>query len=159
MKKIIYNIAIVLAASCLFASCEDDNYDEPNSGYQRPLYRCGNLRGCPDAGTGYQQLSRYVCMSVTVIILRVMITRSFRLSRIPRSMGLTRTRGCSCKQYILTLEQTNFYPVDTMVVDLNAGGLTDQDIKVIPYARIDVNNAVFENKKLKVSYTITRSKE
>ena len=39
MKKIIYNIAIVLAASCLFASCEDDNYDEPNSG----------------AGTGYQQ--------------------------------------------------------------------------------------------------------
>ena len=32
MKKIIYNIAIVLAASCLFASCEDDNYDEPNSG-------------------------------------------------------------------------------------------------------------------------------
>ena len=37
-----------------------------------------------------------------------------------------------------------------MVVDLNAGGLTDQDIKVIPYARIDVNNAVFENKKLKV---------
>ena len=46
-----------------------------------------------------------------------------------------------------------------MVVDLNAGGLTDQDIKVIPYARIDVNNAVFENKKLKVSYTITRSKD
>ena len=32
MKKIIYNIAIVLAASCLFASCEDDNYDVPNSG-------------------------------------------------------------------------------------------------------------------------------
>ena len=30
-----------------------------------------------------------------------------------------------------------------MVVDLNAGGLTDQDIKVIPYARIKVNNAVF----------------
>lgn len=30
---------------------------------------------------------------------------------------------------------------------------------MIPYARIDVNNAVFENKKLKVSYTITRSKD
>ena len=51
MKKIIYNIAIVLAASCLFASCEDDNYDEPNSGIKGRFI----LRGCPDAGTGYQQ--------------------------------------------------------------------------------------------------------
>ena len=77
----------------------------------------------------------------------------------PKIDGTYENSWMFSKQYILTLEQTNFYPVDTMVVDLNAGGLTDQDIKVIPYARIDVNNAVFENKKLKVSYTITRSKD
>lgn len=77
----------------------------------------------------------------------------------PKIDGIYENSWMFSKQYILTLEQTNFYPVDTMVVDLNAGGLTDQDIKVIPYARIKVNNAVFENKKLKVSYTITRSKD
>ena len=54
MKKIIYNIAIVLAASCLFASCEDDNYDEPNSGI-KGRFIDAETSGCPDAGTGYQQ--------------------------------------------------------------------------------------------------------
>ena len=89
MKKIIYNIAIVLAASCLFASCEDDNYDEPNSGIKGRFIDAETSEVVPMPVQGTSS------MSVTVIILRVMITRSFRLSRIPRSMGLTRTRGCS----------------------------------------------------------------
>lgn len=94
MKKIIYNIAIVLAASCLFASCEDDNYDEPNSGIKGRFIdaETSEVVPMPVQGTSSIQIRMY---ERDRYYLRVMITRSFRLSRIPRSMGLTRTRGCS----------------------------------------------------------------
>ena len=158
MKKIIYNIAIVLAASCLFASCEDDNYDEPNSGIKGRFIdaETSEVVPMPVQGTSSIQIrmyerDRYYSTGDDYSQLPVITY--------PKIDGTYENSWMFSKQYILTLEQTNFYPVDTMVVDLNAGGLTDQDIKVIPYARIKVNNAVFENKKLKVSYTITRSKD
>ena len=146
MKKIIYNIAIVLAASCLFASCEDDNYDEPNSGIKGRFIdaETSEVVPMPVQGTSSIQIrmyerDRYYSTGDDYSQLPVITY--------PKIDGTYENSWMFSKQYILTLEQTNFYPVDTMVVDLNAGGLTDQDIKVIPYARIKVNNAVFENKK------------
>ena len=154
MKKIIYNIAIVLAASCLFASCEDDNYDEPNSGIKGRFIdaETSEVVPMPVQGTSSIQIrmyerDRYYSTGDDYSQLPVITY--------PKIDGTYENSWMFSKQYILTLEQTNFYPVDTMVVDLNAGGLTDQDIKVIPYARIKVNNAVFENKNAFLAWHIS----
>ena len=135
MKKIIYNIAIVLAASCLFASCEDDNYDEPNSGIKGRFIdaETSEVVPMPVQGTSSIQIrmyerDRYYSTGDDYSQLPVITY--------PKIDGTYENSWMFSKQYILTLEQTNFYPVDTMVVDLNAGGnissLTDR-ISEEPY--------------------------
>ena len=121
MKKIIYNIAIVLAASCLFASCEDDNYDEPNSGIKGRFIdaETSEVVPMPVQGTSSIQIrmyerDRYYSTGDDYSQLPVITY--------PKIDGTYENSWMFSKQYILTLEQTNFYPVDTMVVDLNAGG-------------------------------------
>lgn len=158
MKKIVYNILVILAVSCFFVSCEDDNYDGPNSGIKGRFVdvETSEVVPMPVQGMNSVQIRMYECdryysTGDNYSQLPVMIY--------PKVDGTYENSWMFNKQYILTLEQTNFFPVDTLIMDLEAGDLTTQDIKVVPYARIQVKSAVFENKKLKVSYMITRSKD
>lgn len=157
MKKIVYNIVAILAATCFFASCEKDNYVNPTSGIKGRFIdaETSELIPMPVPGTSSIQIrmyerDRYYSTGSDYSRLPVI--------SYPRIDGTYENAWMFDKPYILTLEQTNFYPVDTIVVNLNANGLTEQDIKVVPYARIKVNSAAFADKKLKVSYTVTRSR-
>ena len=110
MKKIIYNIAIVLAASCLFASCEDDNYDEPNSGIKGRFIdaETSEVVPMPVQGTSSIQIrmyerDRYYSTGDDYSQLPVITY--------PKIDGTYENSWMFSKQYILTLEQTNFYPL------------------------------------------------
>lgn len=103
MKKIIYNIAIVLVASCLFASCEDDNYDEPNSGIKGRFIdaETSEVVPMPVQGTSSIQIrmyerDRYYSTGDDYSQLPVITY--------PKIDGTYENSWMFSKQYILTLE-------------------------------------------------------
>lgn len=157
MKRIIYSIVSILLGSLSLVSCQDDNYDEPNSGIKGRFI---------DAET-----SELVPMPVqgdNGVRLRLYEKDRFYStdrdhSELPVSFyakidGTYENSWAFSTDYLLTFEQTNFYPVDTIEVSLQGGSITEKDILVTPYARVSVVKAAFENKQLNVTYKISRSK-
>lgn len=157
MKRIIYSILSILFGSLSLLSCQDDNYDEPNSGIKGRFI---------DAET-----SEIVPMPVqgdNGVRLRLYEKDRFHStgsdhSELPVSFyakidGTYENSWMFNADYLLTFEQINFYPVDTIEVSLQRGSITEKDILVTPYARISIVKAVFENKQLNVTYKISRSK-
>jgi hypothetical protein len=141
----------LLSVLCLFAwctACEIDNYDAPNGGlYGRIL----------DAETG--ETVPQAVPSDLGLRLRFYETgkeNSMEQHFYARQDGSFENARLFNGPIRLVLEQRNFFPIDTL--DLFIKGQTQQDIPVIPYARIQVEN-VEGNERIKIQFSFSRSEK
>jgi len=59
--------------------------------------------------------------------------------------------------YLMTFENTNFYPVDT-IKDIQLKGIMQKDIPVTPYSRINATVVAADTNQVVIKYTISRDR-
>jgi hypothetical protein len=140
-----YKLLSALCLSVFFSACEIDNYDAPNGGlYGRIL----------DAETG-----KNVPQAVPSDLgLRLRFYETDKENSIEqhfyaRQDGSFENTRIFNGHIRLVVEQRNFFPIDTINVLIK--GQTQQDIPVIPYAHIQVEN-MEGNEKITMLCSLSR---
>ena len=111
------------------ASCANDNYAEPNSGIEGTILDATTLKPVPQAieagASPMFKMYEKADSSKTYITFNGKIDGTFKNSWIFST------------DFLMTIEQTNFFPIDPISVTLVPGKITKMDILVIPFVRID----------------------
>ena len=151
MKYSISTLIIVFAL--FFFSCEKDNYDEPNSG----------IRGQFIDEDTKELVPMPVAKKDGPAALRINLYEKDRFylpgndpnySREPlktwaQTDGSYERNWIFSADYVMTFEQINFLPVDTLFVKLNRGKVTTQNIEITPYARVEILTAEIDQEIIK----------
>ncbi|GHT72793.1 hypothetical protein AGMMS50262_02620 [Bacteroidia bacterium] len=133
----------------LFVSCEIDNYDAPDGGLYGQILDIETGEAVPqpvpsdfglrlrfyEAGRDNSLEQHFYAQT----------DGSFRNSRIFN--GPVR----------LVVEQRNFFPVDTLLVQIQ--GQTKRNILVLPYARVSIDHASVNQQLITVRFSINRSEQ
>jgi len=159
MKR--YNISaylIICCLLCLIGCGEDDNYKEPDAEIygtfidmvtQQPV----QMAVPGDAGPGvkirmYEQ-DRFYSSGLDYSTTPI----DFYASR----DGSYRNSWIFGAKYLMTFENTNFYPVDT-IKDIQLKGKIKKDIPVMPYSRVYATVVEADTNQVVIKYTISRNR-
>jgi hypothetical protein len=134
--------------AAVFTACEIDNYEAPNGGLYGQIIdsETGGPVPQPAPSDWGLRLRFYETDRDNAVEQHfyAQTDGSFKNSRLFN--GAIR----------LVLEQRNFFPVDTL--NLNIQGQTKKDIEVAPYARIRIENLKQTEELVTVDFTLSRSK-
>jgi len=157
MKKIIYYSLLSVVSLFFMASCANDNYAEPNSGIEGSILDAKTLKPVPQAiETGANVWFK--------LYEKADSTKTF-ISFYGKIDGTFKNSWIFSTDYTLSVEQTNFFPVNPMAIRLEAGKITKKDILVMPYLRIDtvipaisqtIGNDTITSRSLNVTYKMSR---
>ena len=158
MKEILNTGWYVICFLCLIRCGEADNYKEPDAeiygtfidiATQQPI----QMAVPGDAGTGvkirmYEQNRFYstgLDYSTTPIDFYATQDGSYRNSWMFSNI------------YLMTLENTNFYPVDT-IKNIVLKGKTENNITVMPYSRIHAQVVEADTNQVVIKYIVSRNR-
>jgi hypothetical protein len=167
MKLIIYKLIILSGLLSFCASCSDDNYSEPNSGISGQFIDANTSELVPMPVQGHGS-----SLKIRMYERDRYYSTGSDHSEMPVDFyaqidGTYKNTWMFDNNYLVTVEQANFYPIDTLNVTLNGGKTTEQNIVVTPYARIEIVKAEIEQQEtggdvtmrnLKVTYKIARNR-
>ncbi|NDV67983.1 DUF3823 domain-containing protein [Dysgonomonas sp. 25] len=166
MKQFVYILILALGVIVL-PSCDDDNYSEPNSGIKGRIIDEDTSEPVPMPVQGHGS-----SVKIRMFEKDRLHSTGADHSEMPVDFnaqmdGTYSNTWMFSTDYLATIEQANFYPIDTIAVTLKGGKITEYDIPVTPYARVEVVSAkivqvvtggALTQRDLKVTYKIDRSR-
>jgi hypothetical protein len=131
----------------VFTACEIDNYEAPNGGLYGQIIdaETGEPVPQPTPSDGGLRLRFYEADRNNAIEQHFYAQTDGSYKNTHLFNGPIR----------LVLEQRNFFPIDTL--ELNIQGQTKRDIEVIPYARIRMENLQSTGDRITAGFTLSRN--
>lgn len=147
--KLKYTMQALLACCTLsFAACSLDNYDAPDGGIKGSVI---------DAATG-----ELVLQPVNATTgMRVRLTQQDWEVEAESQLFYAQEDGQFINgqlfngEYVMALEQTNFFPVESQHITIN--GQTSIKVEVTPYANVSIDNISIKNLTINSDATIKRT--
>lgn len=159
MKSVKY-ILFAAATLLLLPSCQDDNYDEPNSCIYGKFIDADTSEPVPMPVQGNGNSLKIRMFEKDRLYSQGADHSEMPIDFFAQWDGTYRNSFIFATEYMMVFEQANFYPVDSIDVTLKPGQETACDVRVTPYARVKIENAGIDDAKmLTVTYKVARSRD